>query len=48
MICCNNDTWELWIQFFDAQSSGDLVNSDTEEKYIVGTRDRQKDLVKCF
>ena len=33
LICCNRDTWELWTQFFDAHSSGDLVNPDTEEKY---------------
>ena len=33
LICCNTDTWELWMQFFDAHSSGDLVNPDTEEKY---------------
>ena len=33
LICCNRDTWELWTQFFDAHSSGDLTNPDTEEKY---------------
>ena len=35
LICCNRDTWELWTQFFDAHSSGDLVNPDTKEKYCA-------------
>ena len=33
LICCNRETWDLWTQFFDAHSAGDLVNPDTEEKY---------------
>ena len=33
LICCTADTWDLWTQFFDAHTSGDLVNPDTEEKY---------------
>ena len=33
LICCNRETWDLWTQFFDAHSSGDVVNPDTEEKY---------------
>ena len=35
LIRCNNDTWDLWTQFFDLHSSGDLVNPDMEEKYNV-------------
>ena len=33
LICCDNDTWELWTRVFDLHSSGDLVNPDTEEKF---------------
>ena len=33
LICCNNSTWDLWTQFFDKHSSGDLINPETEEKY---------------
>ena len=33
LICCNIDTWDLWTQFFDAHSSGDLINPETGEKY---------------
>ena len=34
LICCNIDTWDLWTQFFDAHSSGDLINPETGEKYV--------------
>ena len=33
LICCNIDTWDLWTQYFDAHSSGDLINPETGEKY---------------
>jgi hypothetical protein len=33
LICSTADTWELWTQFFDVHTSGDLIDPNTEEKY---------------
>ena len=34
LICCAQDTWNMWTTFFDAHSAGDIVNPETEEKYF--------------
>ena len=33
LICCSQDTWDMWTTFFDAHSAGEIVNPDTEDKY---------------
>jgi hypothetical protein len=33
LICCSQDTWDMWTTFFDAHSAGDIVNPETETKY---------------
>jgi hypothetical protein len=33
LICSTADTWELWTQFSDVHTSGDLTDPNTEEKY---------------
>ena len=48
LICCNRDTWELWTQFFDAHSSNDLVNLDTEEKYSADKTGEATPLLREF
>ena len=48
LICCNRDTWELWTQFFDAHSSGNLVNPETEEKYNADKTGEAPPLLREF
>ena len=48
LICCNADTWDLWTQFFDKHSSGDIVNPDTEEKYSAEKTGEAPPLLREF
>ena len=48
LICCNNDTWELWTQFFNAHSSDDMVNPNIKEKHNVDKSAEAPPLLREF
>lgn len=48
LICCDKETWTIWVQFFDAHTNGELINPDTEEKYSAGKDDDLPILLREF